>query len=68
MIRNQQLIGFAKSFARGRKDCDEINALIEQYEVACGLSTGPDASRCKVWERKAAERRNVLRETVRYTE
>jgi hypothetical protein len=62
MIRNKELVSRAKVFARnrGEKDRESVLAMVEGYEVACGLSLGPDSSRSAVWERKAAERRNAL--------
>jgi hypothetical protein len=70
MIRNRQLVSKAKVFARERNvdEKDRIAAMIEQYEVACDLSLGPDASRSKAWESKAAERRNVLANTIGFQE
>jgi hypothetical protein len=65
MIRNRQLVSKAKQFARDHRETSEtIGAMIERYEVACDLSLGPDASRARVWESKAAERRAALSKAI----
>jgi hypothetical protein len=70
MIRNPTLVSRAKVYARELKieDRDAIYAMVEGYEVACGLSVGPVPSRSKVWEGKAEERRAKLCRTVGFQE
>jgi hypothetical protein len=69
VIRNTGLIDRAKSFIRHNKDKDEAVAmLIEKYEVACGLSTGPVPARSQVWEGNAAKARQALCQAIGYQE
>lgn len=62
MIRNASIIDRARAYIRrANKDHGEaVELLIEKYEVACGLSTGPVPARSQVWERHAASRRHAL--------
>lgn len=70
MIRNRDLISKAKVFARncGRDDSERVDSLIDSYETACILPLGPDASRSKVWEGKANERRAALCKAIHFQE
>ena len=70
MIRNRELVARAKKFAGNlcADKSDRILAMVEGYETACVLSLGPDASRSKVWEGKAAERRTALCNAIGFTE
>lgn len=68
MIRNRELVSRAKVYAMDRDGAvrERINAMIESYETACYLSVGADASRSKVWESHAIERRNRLCDAIGY--
>lgn len=68
MVRNKSIIDRAKSYIRNanKENAEAVESLVEKYEVACGLSTGPVPARSQVWEAKAAEARNVLCRAIGY--
>lgn len=54
MKRDGKLVWRLQNLPKDVKEKNNIEALIEEYEIATILSSGPDPNRCAHWEKKAA--------------